>query len=430
MGVLIELPQSIEFAKLHSRLMQVKFYRTCNSARSLKDADAQYARARSLDRNGQCCRSMSGIVEVEMHPSTAELKSNLGDKNDDGEDGDIPNFPRIHVFRDHPQAPPMRKRVNGKMRDSREILVGVDGGGTRTRCAAFDRTGKIWAKTETGPSNHLITAGNQALEALADAISSVLRECGAESKHISAVSVGLAGVDVGGEGLLEAREFLHHLGFENCIISADIITAHAGALGGEPGILALSGTGASFFGLTEDGRHLKVGGWGPAYGDEGSAHWIGQMALQSAASAYDGRGTKTLLVESICDALGVQNFSETLQCIYRSQMQVCMIAKLSWATEVAAAVGDSVALGILERAGDELARGVEAVVRTLGYTCPGCQVSWDGAVLRNSAIVRNRFSSSLIGRLPGVSITPPLFDPVYGAYLIGCKTLGWEIAKQ
>lgn len=359
----------------------------------------------------------------------SESESRLKNEKENVRRGETGNPLPLTALRGVQQATLGTKGINN-LRHTNGILIAVDGGGTRTRCAAFDQTGTLRAHAETGPSNHLVTDGKLAFEALAESIFKVLQICGIDRKQVSAVSVGLAGVDVGGEGLLEARECLHHLGFENCIISADIVTAHAGALNGAPGVLALSGTGAAFYGLAADGRHFKVGGWGPVYGDEGSAYWIGQMALRAAAAAYDGRQSKTLLVESICDALGLRDFSETLQCIYRSQMRVRLIADLSRTTEAVAATGDPTALRILENAGDELAGGVEAVVRTLGYSGSEYQVAWEGAVLRNSEIVRSRFCSSLAQHLPGVVIISPRFDPVYGAYLIASKTLGWETSKS
>ena len=284
---------------------------------------------------------------------------------------------------------------NGRhpLREGEEIVVAVDGGATRTRCAAFDRQGIVRAEAETGPSNHLAADEDSGLESVRDAISAVLQGCGARGNQVRVVSAGLAGVDLGGEGLFEAREFVHRCGFEGFIVSADVVTAHAGALGGKPGILALSGTGAVFYAVAADGRHMKAGGWGAVYGDEGSAYWIGQMALRAASAAYDGRGPKTFLVDYISKALGLRDFSETLQCIYRSRMRVRLIADLSRTTEAAAAAGDTVALGILRKAGDELAEGVQAVAKALPLQT--AEVTWEGSVLRNSDLVRAQFVASL-----------------------------------
>ena len=309
--------------------------------------------------------------------------------------------------------------------DGQRVLIAVDGGGTRTRCAAFDESGHLRAQTETGPSNYLVSDEKRAFSSLTTAILTVMSACGATREHVHAVSAGLAGVDAGGEGLLEAKKCLHDLGFENSIVHPDIVTAHAGAFGGEPGVMALAGTGAAFFGVGSDGKHFRAGGWGPVYGDEGSAYWIGCQSLNAAAVAYDGRGPQTMLVDLICEVLEIDKFAETLHRIYRSPLQVRLIANLSRAAEDAAEKGDAVADSILKRAGDELASGVEAVVRRMDGSTEQHQVTWEGSVLRNSSVVQERFRQRLSQRLAGITILPPLFDPVYGAYLIGRKTLGW-----
>jgi N-acetylglucosamine kinase-like BadF-type ATPase len=308
-----------------------------------------------------------------------------------------------------------------------QILIAVDGGGTRTRCAAFDQAGRLRARAEAGPSNHLVIDGKTAFASLAEAIRAVITACGATQSQVYAVSAGLAGVDAGGEGLLDAQHCLKQLGFANSIINADIVTAHAGAFAGEPGILALAGTGAAFVGVSPEGKHFHAGGWGPLCGDEGSAYWIGRECLRAAAAAYDGRGPKTTLVELICEALVLENFAQTLHSIYRSALPVRFIADLGRVAETAADVGDKVAKEILESAGDELASGVEAVVRRMSCSVDETQVTWEGSVLRNSTAVQKRFCSTLKTRLPGIFISPPRFDPVYGAYLIGKRTLGWGI---
>lgn len=306
------------------------------------------------------------------------------------------------------------------------ILIALDGGGTHTRCAAFDPSGKKLFNAEDGPSNHLVIDSKDALASLVDCISRVLRGCGVTPDRVAGISAGLSGVDLDGEGMAEAQEALRNMGFKDSIISADIVTAHAGALGGSPGIVALAGTGSAFFGIAADGRRARAGGWGPAFGDEGGAFWIGRKILQAAASAYDGRQPHTRLLELACNALGIHDFPETLHCIYRSHRQASLIASLAHAADAAAQAGDQAARQILEQAGEELARGVGAVLRVLACDVSSSCVSWEGTVIRNSAIVRERFCSALTRGFPQVSLVPPRFDPLYGAYLIGCKSLGWE----
>lgn len=341
---------------------------------------------------------------------------------------------RIDDTQPHLLTEKLKNNLHGKRAASRTdnlskentILIAIDGGGTRTRCAAFDRTGKILAQVENGPSNHLVIESKCALSSLVECVSQVLLQSNMRPDQVEAVSAGLAGVDLDGEGLTEAKDALQHMGLRNCIVNADILTAHAGALACSPGILALAGTGSAFLGVTRDGRRASAGGWGPAFGDEGSAFWIGQRILQAASSAYDGRQPHTLLVQLVCEALGLHDFSEVLHCIYREQKQARLIADIARTADAAAEAKDQVALEILEQAGDELARGVGAIIRALNFETADCRVSWEGAVMRNSTVVRERFCSSLASAYSEVSIVPPRFDPLYGAYLIGCRSLGWE----
>jgi len=306
------------------------------------------------------------------------------------------------------------------------IVIGLDGGGTRTRGVAFGRNGERIAEAESGASNHLVIESRNALASLLDCVEQLLRQCKVSAGAVELVSAGLAGVDLDGEGLAEAQQALRRKGFKNYCVNADIVTAHAGALGGLPGVVAVGGTGSAFFGVTADGRRAKAGGWGPAFGDEGSAFWIGRQVLQAASSAYDGRAEDTLLVQLVCEAFKVNDFSEILHGIYRSNKQASLIASLARTADSAAQAGDAVAWKILEQAGDELARGTSAILRVLNFAPSSSRISWEGAVIRNSTVVRDRFCATLATSFPAALITPPRFDPLYGAYLIGCKSLGWE----
>jgi len=78
---------------------------------------------------------------------------------------------------------------------------------------------------------------------------------------------------------------------------------------------------------------VKVGGWGPVYGDEGSAYRIGQMSLRAAAREYDGRGPATALKEALLGALGMGEFRETVSRVYVEGMEPREIAALSKQTE-------------------------------------------------------------------------------------------------
>jgi len=83
----------------------------------------------------------------------------------------------------------------------------------------------------------------------------------------------------------------------------DVEAAFVGAFAGGPGALLLAGTGSMVW--AEDGQQtLRVGGFGEAFGDEGSAYWLGREALSRASRECDGRAVWSGLGEAVLVACG------------------------------------------------------------------------------------------------------------------------------
>ncbi|WEK62480.1 MAG: BadF/BadG/BcrA/BcrD ATPase family protein [Candidatus Microbacterium colombiense] len=86
-------------------------------------------------------------------------------------------------------------------------------------------------------------------------------------------------------------------------VASDVVTAHAGALGGEPGVLLIAGTGAAALGIDADGIRL-VDGWGPELGDFGSGSWLGREALRAVLRQSAGLAPDTALTRVIDEQIG------------------------------------------------------------------------------------------------------------------------------
>ena len=307
------------------------------------------------------------------------------------------------------------------------VILAIDGGGSRTRCLAVDKAGHIVSEATTGPSNHLLVAKEVVVSSLKEAIDKTLVAANLARVDVACVSAGLAGVDYDGVGADEMEEVLRQFGFEQLVINGDMVIAHAGALGGHPGVVALSGTGSCILGIGSNGERVKIGGWGPIYGDEGSAYRIGQMSLRAAAQANDGLRAPTSLVAAMVGALQLKSFQETVQRVYVERMEPRQIAALSEVTNKVAEAGDATAIEILRTAGAELAEGVLAALNRLNLAKTQSLVSYQGSVLQSSEIVRQNFRATVEANCPEASVIPPRFEPVMGAFLLGCEAIGWEI---
>jgi len=316
------------------------------------------------------------------------------------------------------------------MTTTMKVMLAIDGGGSHTRCLAITRAGHTLGAARAGPSNHLLVAHEIVKASLEEAINVALDQARLKRTDVVCVSAGLAGVDYDGSGAAEMDELFRELGFANAVINGDMVIAHAGALGGAPGVLALAGTGSAILGIDANGRRVKVGGWGPVYGDEGGAYRIAQHALCAAAHAYDGRGPQTALLPAITQALGLRDFKETVARIYIEKMEPREIAALSRVVYETAEAGDEVARNIFLQAGEDLAEGAAAALRRLNLAGEHMVVSYQGSALVACALSRERFSEKLRGQFRDISIQPPRAAPVFGAYLLGCEALGWPFTIE
>ena len=307
-----------------------------------------------------------------------------------------------------------------------KLIFAIDGGGSRTRCIAFDEGGNLLGSGESGPSNHLLVERSTVAESINNAIRDTLADSKTTKADVSLVAAGLAGVDYDGSGAEEMRLLFRDLGYQNTLIEGDMVMAHAGALAAESGVLALAGTGSSVLAIGPNGNRVKVGGWGPVYGDEGSAYRIGQSALHAAARDFDGRGPRTGLTEAIVKALGLNSFQESVAAVYVKKMEPREIAVLSKAAYAIAQTGDEVACGIFETAGTELAECVASAVIRLGPGDGISKISYEGSVITSCRLMRDSFCKYLSVKFPSVAVVPPRFSPVVGAYLLGRMKMGLE----
>jgi N-acetylglucosamine kinase len=290
----------------------------------------------------------------------------------------------------------------------------------------FDRAGKVIGEGEAGPSNHLTGGRDRAIRALADAIGQAARH--GSSRGLIFVCGGLAGVDYDGAGADDGLELLRQAGFPNAAVYGDMVIAHRGALAGSPGVVAISGTGSALLGIDPRGRRAKAGGWGPIYGDEGSAYGIAREALAAAAAAFDGRGRSTSLVQALCHALEITSFDRSIFRVYDGRMQPRDIASLCSVVEAETEAADPIACEIMARAAEALAAGVPAIVKRLDFGRGPVAVSWQGSTLAHCRLLRERFAAAITNAVPRAATAPPKHSPIIGAYLLGCETLGWEPA--
>ena len=139
---------------------------------------------------------------------------------------------------------------------------------------------------------------------------------------------------------------------------------------GDPvGVVLVAGTGTVAFAVRADPdrTRARTAGWGPAFDDVGSGHWIGSRALAAVARAVDGRGPKTTLARRVAAAATANDdadANELVRWAYEDGPAPAWdkVASLAPVVFDACEEGDEVARRIVDDAREGLFRSIEALV--------------------------------------------------------------------
>jgi N-acetylglucosamine kinase-like BadF-type ATPase len=308
--------------------------------------------------------------------------------------------------------------------------LGIDGGGTKTRCVLADEA-TVLAKAMTGGSNIVRLGEVQAREALHSAIRQACATAKISPDRIRAVCIGAAGA-ARPEIAARIRSILAELMPEitpavarsNIEVVGDTVIALEAAFGRGPGVIAIAGTGSIAYGRDAAGHTARAGGWGFAVSDEGSGHWIGRRAISAILNARD-QGLETTLTSLILQAWKLKTIDELVQ--QANSTPPPDFPRLFPIVLRAANEGDAIARHLLADAGAKLANLAAIVVRRLAPHAPVATpavgllpvamlpVAMTGSVFRQSPYVRQVFYNALQTSFPGIDVRQDLADPVEGA---------------
>ncbi|HYB71143.1 MAG TPA: BadF/BadG/BcrA/BcrD ATPase family protein [Candidatus Bathyarchaeia archaeon] len=221
--------------------------------------------------------------------------------------------------------------------------VVVDLGGTWVRVTATGRPRRAFRDQSPGPAG------------LPRLLERLWRRWGLTRAEVAALGVASRGIWTAAERRALARRLRRFA--RRVVVISDVEAAHLAALGGEPGVLLLAGTGSIALGRDRRGRWRRAGGLGPLLGDDGSAFWIGREWLRDGGAA-----------PGVARALG------------RDSDAVARIAARAPAVLRRARRGHARARRIERDAQRALARLVAAAARPLALRAP-VPVSWAGGLL-------------------------------------------------
>lgn len=285
-----------------------------------------------------------------------------------------------------------------------KLVLGIDGGGSKTTALLADQNGQILGRGTAGSCAFQALPEADVRHALRQSTANAFSEAGIPVQPVSVLGLGISGVDRPGDHV-KVQHLLkeENLASANIVVNDSELLLWCGALQGW-GIGVISGTGSIVFGRSQDGRSGRSGGWGFRFGDEGSGFMIGTAALRAVARADDGRGPQTQLTRLVLDHWGLEKPSDLIPYIYQGNLPYAQIACLASLVRTAAGRGDPAGLTILDEAAGELTLAVDALCRQLGFK-GSIPAALGGGVLLNIERVR----SSLVLGVAGLGV---LMEPL------------------
>jgi N-acetylglucosamine kinase-like BadF-type ATPase len=299
---------------------------------------------------------------------------------------------------------------------SSALVLGVDGGGTRTRARLANTRGETVGQGEAGTANPNAHGYAAAQSEILSAIEWAFQDARLEKRIIAAGCLGISGVD-------RAEERARFAAWARETIAPRVQVVNDGEIvlaAGSPenwGVALIAGTGSIAWGKTRDAtpRIARAGGWGHLIGDEGSGVHLAREALRAATHAEDGRGEPTRLLEAILNHWGLASVSELIPRVYRSGLAPADMAQLAPLVVHSAEEGDAVAQRLIERAAAALADIVTAVARQLQFQEEEIPLALTGGLLLEAELLRASLIAELKSRGADFSPIVLVHDSVAGA---------------
>ncbi len=301
---------------------------------------------------------------------------------------------------------------------SRNLYLGVDGGGTKTHAVLINNKKEIVCEGLSGPSNPLRVGVEDAVSNIKKSVINACDKAFVNPTDIVSATLGLAGVRRADIRERVRQSFIDSLRIKNVEVLTDAEIALFGITLGKAGLVIISGTGSICLGKDEKGNSAVAGGWGPIAGDEGGGISIAKQALRAIAKASDGRGKPTILSYVGAEYFRASTPDDLIVAIYSPQMDNKIIAGFAKYVVETANKGDEIAIEILSVAGYELGLAALAVIKKLNISQAKIPIGTVGSIFKAGEILTNPLLDTIHSYAPKAFLQKPKLNPANAAAIM------------
>lgn len=249
-----------------------------------------------------------------------------------------------------------------------EVVVAVDGGGSKTDAAVVSRVDGAVLGRHRGPGCSQHDLGpERAAQVVDDCVNTALQEAGVDAGQVSHAGCYLAAIDLPDEQIaMTALLGGTSWGARSLTVENDLFALLRAGSDRTPAAVVVCGTGINGLALAADGTVARLVALGRCSGDWGGGAELAQEALWCAARAEDGRGEATLLRDAVLRWSGSASIDDVSIDVHQGRVDPA-----GWSHHVPeifaiAAAGDRIARGLVERQGREIGMIAASLIERLG----------------------------------------------------------------
>ncbi|WP_053073842.1 BadF/BadG/BcrA/BcrD ATPase family protein [Bacillus sp. LL01] len=244
------------------------------------------------------------------------------------------------------------------------MIIGIDGGGTKTTGIVVDAQGTVLKMATVGPTNPNSSNEESILSELQKLFLQLLQGQGLSGEDL--VFAGISGAESGGKKEWFKELLVNLLGDKPTItVDNDAITALYSETKGDPGIVCISGTGSIAFGVNEKLERGRVGGWGYLINDGYSGFTIGKNVLEYVFAKYDEGHEPCRLTEEVLEHFQVKEMSELVPLVYELGKTRDRIASLARVAVVRSNDGDGLCTSFIQGAARAMLKDINVLYEKL-----------------------------------------------------------------
>ena len=305
----------------------------------------------------------------------------------------------------------------------RRLVLGVDGGNTKTIAIVAGFDGEIcgWSRTSSSDVHGQLGADGAVVE-LGCAVDQALAMAGATGEHVGLGVFGLCGADWPEDFTLLEQAMRQHVAGDVVILNDAVSAVRCGTSDGV-GVVVSCGTGGTAAAVGRDGSVFHRGFWPEPSG----AREIGRLGLRAVQRAQLALDPPTALTERALARYGASDPDDLLYRTTRRGRGTAMGAG-RFAPDVldAAEAGDAQAVAIVRHEGTVLGEQARVAARMVGFGGAYPLVLTGGVLRHPSPVLR----AAIQAQLPGATAVSTRWEPAVAALLRAFDRLGVDATAR